>query len=155
MDKPWKLVLLLIGIFAAGIVTGGFVMMRFGRQLFPAHRGAEEWGPTRLKRLTERLDLTPDQVEKIRPIIHKDSEELSRLRNSSLGETRKVLEQLEHDVSAVLTPEQKTKYDEMNREMRERMQRLMRGPRPGHEHGPGEPPSVSPGDATPAKPPGG
>lgn len=160
MDKPWKLVLLLVGIFVAGMASGGFVMMRWGRQIFPPPRhGPDEWGPNRLNRLKEKLDLTPEQVEKIRPIMRQDSEELGRIRSSSLAETRKVLDRLEHDVSELLTPEQKTRYDEMNREMRDRLQRLMRGPRSGREHGPGEPPPGPapeiPNGPPPAKPSGG
>jgi Spy/CpxP family protein refolding chaperone len=160
MDKPWKLVLFLVGIFAAGAVTGGLVTVRLGRQFLPRRPRVEQWGHDRLKQLTERLDLTPEQQEKLRPIIKPYTEELNRIRTSSINDTRRVLERLEHDVAAVLTPEQRAKFEELNREQRERMQRMMRergpgGPRSSHDHPPGEPPPEPPADKPADKPPGG
>jgi Spy/CpxP family protein refolding chaperone len=159
-DKPWKLVLLLAGIFAAGAVTGGFATLRFGRPRAPRPR-MENWREDRLKMLADRLDLTAEQQEKLRPIIKPYAEELNRIRTLSISDTRKVLDRLEHDVAAVLTPEQRTKFDELNREQRERMQRFTRdrGPggamRPPHDQGPGEPPPGPPPDRPADKPPGG
>jgi len=154
MDKPWRLVLLLVGIFAAGVVTGGFVALRFGRQLLPrTHVGAEQWGPNRMKLLTERLSLTPEQQAKLEPIVKRDAEELGKIRTASLTEMRKVFDQMDRDIAAALTPEQREKYDQMSKELRERMPRLMRE-RGGGPHGPRDHP---PGDAPPPppeKPPG-
>jgi Spy/CpxP family protein refolding chaperone len=159
MDKPWKLVLLLVGIFAAGAVSGGFVAIRFGHPRPLRSRGEGNFREDRLKMLTERLDLTTDQQDKLRPILRPYAEDLSRIRNSSIEETRRVLERMEQDIAAVLTPEQRVKFDQMNREMRERMQRLMKDRGPGggphpRDHGPDGPPPESPTDHPPEKPAG-
>jgi Spy/CpxP family protein refolding chaperone len=156
MDRPWKLVLLLAGIFAAGAVTGGFVTVRFGRQMMRDRPRFDQWGPNRIKMLAERLDLTPDQVEKLRPIMRRDGDDLTRIRSTSISDTRRILERMEHDIAEVLTPEQRTKFEQMNREQHERMQRIMkeRGPGGGQRHGPDEPPPGPPPDKPADKPPG-
>jgi Spy/CpxP family protein refolding chaperone len=154
MNKPWKLVLLLIGIFLAGAVAGGFVTGRIWRPM-PRRMPPDQWGQNRLKVLSERLSLTPDQQTKLQPILQRDMDDLARIRNSSMTESRKIFERMEQDISTLLTPEQKEKFDEMNRERRERFQRMMRERGPGgprHPHGeepdgppPPPPPKESPG----------
>lgn len=59
MNKPWKVIVVLIGIFAAGGVTGGFVTLRFFKNKILNRPVPEEWAPRHLKRLAERLELTP------------------------------------------------------------------------------------------------
>lgn len=154
MNKPWKLVLLLIGIFLAGAVAGGFVVGRIWRPI-PRRMPPDQWGQNRLKVLSEHLSLTPDQQTKLQPILQRDMDDLARIRNSSMTESRKIFERMEQDISTLLTPEQKQKFDEMNRERRERFQRMMRERGPGgprHPHGeepdgppPPPPPKDSPG----------
>ncbi len=164
MIKPWKIVLVLVGIFLAGGVTGAFVVLRLGRQWMAHRPGPEQWAPNHLKRLVDRLDLKPEQVELIRPIVHRNMERLNRLRAEAVTETRSVFERMEQEVSAQLTPEQRVKYDQMNKEFRERARRFMPdrqnrppgpgGPHPGRERPEGEP-DKPPGEPPPAdKPPG-
>ena len=158
MNKPWKIVLVLLGIFIAGGVTGAFVMIRVGRQMLAHRPGPEQWAPNHLKRLVERLDLKPEQSAAIRPIVQRDMEELNRLRSESMAEAKKVMERMEREISAQLTPEQRTKFDQLNKEMRERAKKFMieRRNRPagpgGQRHDP-EPPPGEPGKVDDAPPP--
>ncbi|NBR09668.1 MAG: hypothetical protein EBT98_08505, partial [Opitutaceae bacterium] len=94
MNKPWKLILLLIGIFIAGSVTGALVMRRIGRAAVAKRPLPEQWAPLHLKRLVDRLDLQPDQVEQLRPIVRRNMEQLNRLRAFSLAETKSGVEQM-------------------------------------------------------------
>jgi len=160
MNQPLKLTLLIIGIFAAGAATGFFIYPQVAEMRpKPKHPSPEQWGPARMKKLAERLSLTPDQEEKLRPIMVRDMAELGRVRISCLAETKKIFERMEHDIAELLTPEQKVKFDQMNREMREHMQKFMKDrpfgdgfrkfrDRPGTGD---EPPPPFP----PEKPPGG
>ena len=163
MNKPWKIVLVLLGIFIAGGITGAFVMMRIGHQMLAHRPGPEQWAPNHLKRLVERLDLKPEQAELIRPIVHRNMEELNRLRSSSLAETKSIFERMEREISAQLTPEQRTKFEQLNKEMRERAKKFFpdrrnhppgpgaHGDREPHAGEPGKPDGESP---PPDKPPG-
>jgi uncharacterized membrane protein len=165
MNKPWKMVLVLAGIFLAGGVTGAFVFMRFGHQWMARRPGPEQWAPNHLKRLVERLELKPEQAELIRPIVRRNMDELNRVRTESMAETRSIFQRMEQEISAQLTPEQRAKFEQMNKEFRERAKRFMPdrqnrpagpgGPRPEQEPPAGEPGKPSDGPPPPEKPPGG
>ncbi|MDI1319293.1 MAG: hypothetical protein PSW75_03740, partial [bacterium] len=120
MNQPWKMVLLLTGIFIAGGVTGAFVTLKVVREKFAQRPMPEQWAPMHLKRLAERLDLKPEQMEQLRPIIKRNMDELNRLRTYAMGETKVVFERMEREVGEKLTPEQRTKFEQMNKDFRER-----------------------------------
>lgn len=151
MDKPWKIALVLLGIFLAGALTGGAVAVRIGRSMAMKRAMPEQWGPMQLKRLAERLDLSAEQLEQLRPIVRRNMEELNRLRTYAMGETRTILERMQRDIADKLTPEQRVKFEQMGREMRERAQRMQqeRGQRP---FGPGDRRERPPGDRMPKVP---
>ena len=119
MNKPWKVIIVLIGIFAAGGVTGGFVTLRVCKNKILNRPVPEEWAPKHLKRLVDRLALTTEQQEQIRPIVRRNMEQLNRVRNHSLAETQTVVEGMHRDIAEKLTTEQRTKFEQMNRELRE------------------------------------
>lgn len=155
MNKPWKVILAFLGVFLAGAVFGGFLSMRVARRFMenpplrePGQPGGQ-FSPQVLKRLSERLDLTPAQEEKIRPILKQTEEEMRRLRQSGFRETIAVAERMHEQVAALLTPEQKTKLDAMRLEMRERWSkdRMRRwGDRPFRPPGDHSPPPMKPGE---------
>jgi Spy/CpxP family protein refolding chaperone len=159
-DKPWKLVLLLTGIFLAGAVTGGFVTVRVARNWAQRAAQPEQWGPKRLKMLAKKLELTPEQIEKLQPIIKRDMEDLNRVRQTGFREARRILERMESDVAAELTSEQKVKFEQLNKELRERMQHFShehQGPGGMHDRLPPPPPGAEapkdrPADSPAAKP---
>lgn len=158
MNKPWKVIIVLLGIFAAGGVTGGFVTLRVCKNKILNRPVPEEWAPKHLKRLVDRLELTPEQQEQIRPIVRRNMEQLNRVRNHSMAETQTVVEGMQRDISAQLTPGQRTKFEQMNRELREAREareKAEREKRMNLDRTLGEkPPEKPPGDQPPAKPPG-
>lgn len=148
MNKPWKVIIVLIGIFAAGGVTGGFVTLRVCKNKILNRPVPEEWAPKHLKRLADRLELTPEQQEQIRPIVRRNMEQLNRVRNHSLAETQTVVEGMQRDIAEKLTPEQRTKFEQMNRELRE-----AREAREKHEREKRVNLDRTPGEKLPEKPP--
>lgn len=153
MNRPWKVIIVLIGIFAAGGVTGGFFTLRVCKNRILNRPVPEEWAPKHLKRLVDRLELTPAQQEQIRPIVRRNMEQLNRVRNQSLAETQIVVESMQRDISAQLTPEQRTKFEQMNQELRkarEAREKHEREKRMNLDRTLGDKASENP----PAKPPG-
>jgi len=158
------MVLLLLGIYIAGGVTGAFVMVRVVREKWARRPMPEQWAPMQLKRLTERLGLSQEQKEQLQPIVKRNMDELDRLRAYTMTESKTVFERMEREITEKLTPEQRTKYEELNKEMRERARRFMQNRPPGG--GPGGPrferdrewrrdePAHPPGEPPPEKPPG-
>lgn len=119
MNQPWKVIIVLLGIFVAGGVTGGFIALRVTKNRIMNRPVPEEWAPKTLKRLVERLELTPEQQDQIRPIVRRNMEELNAIRNHSMGKTQIVVEAMQKEISEKLTPEQRIKYEQLNRELRE------------------------------------
>jgi uncharacterized membrane protein len=168
MNKPWtNSVLILVGIFILGGVTGALVMARVDRERLLRRPMPEQWAHMQLKRLAERLELSAEQQEQLKPIVKRNMDELRKLRTYSMTETKTVFERMEREISEKLTPEQRAKYDQMNKEMRERARRFMQdrqnrppggpgGPRFEHDRDhhmdePGRPPTEPPSSE---KPPG-
>ena len=74
-------------------------------------------GENRLEMMKEKLGLTPEQVEKIKPILEKDREKLMALREDSTatreqkGEKRReILKSSMEAIRPILTPEQVEKW---------------------------------------------
>ena len=147
MNQPWKVIVVLLGIFVAGGVTGGFVTLRVVRERISNRPMPEEWAPRHLKRLVDRLALTPEQQEQIRPIVRHNMEQLNRLRNQSLAETQMRIESMQRDIAQKLTPEQRVAFEQMNRELREAREtreRNERAKRPRPDRRPDAPPQPQP-----------
>ena len=73
----------------------------------------------RLKRMSERLNLTDEQKEKIRPILQSEADQLKTLReDKSLSpeqgreKVRQIRQATNKQIREILTPEQKAKWRE-------------------------------------------
>jgi len=120
MTRPWKLILLLVGIFIGGGVTGVFVTVRFGREWFANRSFPDHWATIHLKKLTEKLELKPEQADQILPIIRRNRDNLNQVRNEFQAQIKTVFERMEREITEILTPEQRPKYEKLIQEMRER-----------------------------------
>ena len=176
MDKPWKVILAFVGVFIAGAVFGGFFTLRSTGKKLAAERSpaapppvAKAGGPASqanpaapaqvgqpqgkiapqvMRQLTQRLSPTPEQQKAIRPIVGRAAEDMSRMQREHLADTTRTTERMYADVAAILTPEQRTKLEQMRQEMLERVrhEREKRG-----EIQPGSEVLAKPG-ANPARP---
>lgn len=133
MTNPWKLILLLVGIFIAGATTGGFVVVQFGREWIINRLQSDQWAAIHLKKLSEKLELKPEQAEQILPIIRRNKDALNQARAECQAQMKTVFERMEREITVVLTPEQRPKYEKLIQEMKDRVRKV----RPS---GPGEPP---------------
>lgn len=125
LNKPWKLILLLAGIFVAGGLVGSAVTLYVGREMLQRRAGPEQWGPARLQMLARHLELTPAQIEQLRPVIQRNVSDLAKIRQDGFRDTRRVLERMEQEIAAHLTPGQLERYRELNEQFRERNRQLM------------------------------
>ncbi len=80
-------------------------------------------GPAMLRQLNQRLKLTDEQREKIRPVVVHAAEEMQRLRGENLQNTTRIVERMHLDIAAWLTPEQRDALEDMKVQMRERVRR--------------------------------
>jgi periplasmic protein CpxP/Spy len=88
------------------------------QQSYGLHRTVEAQGELRM--LTQQLSLTPEQKEKLRPIVTEEGEQLGLVRleeHLTPGQKRRksleIRESFQPKIAAVLTPEQQDKFKKM------------------------------------------
>ena len=112
-------------------------------------QGGGQWGgpggqpPTvdqRLQRMSQALDLTGDQQEKIRPILENESTQMQALRSDTslsqedrMAKMKQIRENSASQINPILTPDQQKKYAEM-------MSHMGRGRGQGQGQGTAPPP---------------
>ena len=94
----------------------------------------------RLKHMSDRLSLTSDQQAKIKPILEDEQKKMEDARNNASGDRHAMSEkfqQIQEDtakqIGSILDDTQKKKFDEMEKERRERREKM-------HNRQPGPPP---------------
>ena len=149
MDKPWKVIVAFVGIFVAGVLVGGLVPLRAVKVQATRTASPDQYGPFLMKRLVNRLDLTPEQQEKIKPLIDRAAEELHQTRRKAWSESQAVIERVDKEITAELTPAQRAKFERLQNEQRETIRRFRdlrrnNGDRPGDRPGDGARPPPPP-----------
>lgn len=127
MNRTWKVVLAFAGVFLCGAVFGGFLSLRLagervGREGFNGEPSVNQFVPMLLRRYEARLELTQEQLEKIRPIVKTAEEELRQMRRDNFGRSMAVADDMNAKISELLTPEQRDKLATMKQEWRDRWQ---------------------------------
>lgn len=119
-----------------------------GGQGGPGGPGRGMGGERMVQMMTKQLNLTPDQVTKLKAIDADDTQQMMALRdNTSMAQADKRTKMMalrqdhEGKIKAMLTDDQKTKYEEMQARMRERR---MEHQHQGTGDAPAPPPSTSP-----------
>jgi Spy/CpxP family protein refolding chaperone len=152
--KTWQIILATIAIFVAGLVTGGataFGLVRWSRnhrQQQPANPyGAragqpQPFGPQLMRNFAKQLDLTDAQRAQIEPIVKRTAGELGRQRREVQLTTALAIEKMQDQIAGLLTPDQKTKFEDLIakqrakfNELREQNRAYMQGLRTGQGAG--------------------
>lgn len=131
MNKPWKLILLLVGIFLVGAISGAIVGLRMPRAMPPPMPPPEKWADLHLKRAIGKLTLTPAQMAEIEPIVRRRMKELGEFRAKFLEDNHALRVQMEREVAAKLNEEQGVLYEQHNQRFREKQRRIELGGRAG------------------------
>ena len=99
-------------------------------QLPPPPPGRSPIMPAIMRQFTQRLNLTPAQREKVKPIVGRAAEDLQRLRQASeherqqnLADTARVTERMYEAVAALLSPEQREELGTMRGQMQARVEK--------------------------------
>ncbi|HEX4086820.1 MAG TPA: hypothetical protein VHY22_18040 [Chthoniobacteraceae bacterium] len=129
--SKWTTIGYAAAIFLTGGISGGALGVYETRaHLFsPVHE--EEMVLRLRRRLENRLDLTPGQVAKINPIITSTVHDIRSIRMESTQRVIRVLDASYSRISAVLTPEQRVKLNQIQERERAEMMQRMQSP---HRH---------------------
>lgn len=114
-----RAVVYLLLVFLLGFAGGGLAGY-WGAKAGWFHRfgAGGERGP--LKWLTRELDLTPEQQEQLEPILDKTGQEYFRLYEKVRPEFKQVRQEAREKIRALLTPEQRVRFEELVREIEKR-----------------------------------
>src|SRR5437773_12382209 len=85
----WKLITGFILVFIAGGISGAFLGGLYAQQHFLEFHRPELIGARMKERLRSELNLTPEQVAKISPIIDKTANHLRELRRDTARRDQK------------------------------------------------------------------
>jgi Spy/CpxP family protein refolding chaperone len=131
----WKLIAGFLLVFLAGGVTGAFVGAAHVRHFFFAAPRPAVISERMRERLQRQLNLTPEQVGKISPILDKAAVELHQVRRDTGRRVHEIIAETHRQMADVLTDEQRGKL----RQLEERHRHWH------HGHGrPEPPPETSP-----------
>ena len=137
----WKVILATVVIFGAGVLTGGLLVNYvdhshrgnphralantnahppenhvIGQQILPEipmPRIAERMGKQFVQQLNDKLQLTPEQREKIEKIIADGQERNHEIWTNVAPKMRKVIQEVNQQIRAELTPEQLAQFEEL------------------------------------------
>jgi Spy/CpxP family protein refolding chaperone len=114
-----KLAAYVLAIFLAGAGSGALVAWQIGQRQPGTPLPPAEIGARLRARFQSRLDLTPEQVTKINPLIDQAMRQVEVIRNETALHVFANVSNLHQQVLLVLTPEQKAKFEQLERERRE------------------------------------
>lgn len=118
----WKLITGFLLVFLAGGVTGAFIAAKTTRHHLFATSHHEIAAQRMRERLRSELDLTPEQLAKISPVIDKAAAQLETIRRDTARRVRDTFADMHKQIGTDLTPEQRTALEQM----RERHHKSMR-----------------------------
>jgi len=117
----WKVVLLVLATFVVGAVTGAFFVMGSAKDEMLRNGDPRRFFSNTPERWVSEMKLTPDQQQKIRPILRQIDDELTNLRAMDLRETNGILSRGEDRIDAIVTPEQRPRLRQTFERRRQRV----------------------------------
>jgi len=112
--RNWKIIVSLTGLFLLGAASGAFLTLKITRQTAVE----EKWTHRTLRDYEQRLQLTPAQVAKLRPLFQQTSTELRQLRATTVTNLHAAIRRMNEQMAKELTPEQRQLFVKMLRDNR-------------------------------------
>jgi Spy/CpxP family protein refolding chaperone len=124
-----KAILYLTAIFLAGAVGGTVVGYTSGkRKGFPPAPRPSEMTRHIMARFQSQLDLTPEQMEKIQPLVEQTTANLDGIHRESWRQVSEGFKKLNQQIAEYLTEGQRKKLEALESERKERVRKQC-GPR--------------------------
>lgn len=118
-------------VFFVGVLAGVLgASIYFETRIEKMFHGGPPKGERVLERLSEELDLTPTQLEEIRPIIMGFDKKTFDLRRQFFPQMKRHLDQVKARIRTKLNDKQKRKFDEFNKRMEKRFRGRLPFPPP-------------------------
>ena len=108
----WKLIVAFLLVFVAGGITGAFVGGSYTRHHFLGLHRPERIGAQMKDRLSAELNLTPEQLAKVSPIIDETASKLRNVRRDTGQRVRQLIADAHRQMAVSLTDEQRQKLQQ-------------------------------------------
>lgn len=153
-----SIALYLAAVFVAGVAAGTAGGYYWGRQTFVRPPRGGDMTASIMRRMTEDLQLRPEQVDQIEPIIAETSARIRSLNRDTWKQVDAAMQESNRRVEAFLDDAQKARKQAIDAERKKRWERDhasegSRGPK-GDRPPPGTPPGVPPAAPSSAPKPG-
>jgi Spy/CpxP family protein refolding chaperone len=106
----WVGIVFLLGAALGGML--GYVFAHHTAMAAPAQMTETEKRAQKVQRLTQELNLAPDQQRQLEAIIASVQAQYKAIRQSTDPQTNEVRQKGREQIRAILTPEQKPKFEE-------------------------------------------
>jgi len=116
--SKWKLGVYVLAIFLAGGGSGALIAWQACRRMPVAPAPPAEIGARLRARFQSQLALTPEQVQKIEPMIDQAMRRVEAIRKETASCVFANVSNMHEQVLTVLTPEQRVRFEELERERR-------------------------------------
>ena len=116
ITRHWKIGVCLVAIFIAGAVTGAMITVRVAKNYIARQSNLERWAASALRDYEKRLNLTPEQAAKLRPVFDSTAKRLHEVRAETGRETLVVLRDMNDEVSRELTPDQQKRLEDIKKD---------------------------------------
>ncbi len=126
--RHWKIAVLLLALFVMGVVTGAALTVAIVKKKIAEN---DNWQGMTYRLYKQRLKLTPEQEEKLRPTFTLAGEELRAVRRETMRDIFGIIRRVNVEVEKELTPEQLVEFDKLREEIRTRMEKNKAGKGPG------------------------
>ena len=117
--SKFKLMLYLAALFAAGGVSGWVVAAKTTKQKIFSPPAPQEFSKGFCGRVFSNLDLSEEQRQKVREIGDRYDKEMFKLHAQHGRQIGSAVSNRNAQLSAILTPDQRTKFEELERARRE------------------------------------
>ena len=114
-----KLAAYVLGIFLAGTGSGALITRQVCNRTPVKPLTPEEIGARLRARFQSRLNLTPEQARKIDPMIEQAMRRVQAIRQETANSVFANVSNLHEQMLTVLTPEQRPKFEELERARRD------------------------------------
>jgi len=121
--RKWKVIVGLIVIFIAGTITGGVFALGVVKQALDKRINPGRWPASLLDTYQKRLKLTPEQIEKMRPVIEESRREWAASVRTAVGSYTGIVRRLDEHLEPLLTPEQRSEHERIREEVRNRFRK--------------------------------
>jgi hypothetical protein len=128
--SKWKISLYLVALFLAGVVTGGVLTHQIGRRMMMKAMRQDAMAEHWRRDLEKKLNLTPEQSQKIAPII---AAGMNTFRDVLHDQMQAGLSNCNARIAVELTAEQKVTFAGIEKEQQEFIRARFKGDQPA-EH---------------------